>query len=71
MHNHTTNHPSYPPIKSTTILAVLHNGVLAIGGDGQATLGNTVAKSNVNKIVELSNNVITGFAGSTADASHL
>ena len=56
-------------MKSTTVLAVLHNGEIAIGADGQATLGNTVAKSNVRKIRRLqSGKVITGFAGSTADA---
>ena len=58
----------YPPIKSTTILAVLHGGELVIAGDGQATLGNTVAKSNVNKIRKLEGGIITGFAGATADA---
>ncbi|NJN43024.1 MAG: ATP-dependent protease subunit HslV [Flammeovirgaceae bacterium] len=56
-------------IHSTTILAVLHNGEVAIGGDGQATMGNTVAKSNVKKIRKLQEGkVIVGFAGSTADA---
>lgn len=56
-------------IKSTTVLAVIHNGQAAIGADGQATMGNTVAKSNVKKIRKLSDGkVITGFAGSTADA---
>lgn len=56
-------------IKSTTVLAVLHNGEVAIGADGQATMGNTIAKSNVKKIRKLSDGkVITGFAGSTADA---
>lgn len=59
---------SYPTIKSTTILAVLHKGELALGGDGQATLGSTVAKSNVNKIRVLGDKIITGFAGATADA---
>lgn len=58
-----------PTIHSTTILAVSHNGEVAIGGDGQATMGNTVAKSNVRKIRKLQDGrVITGFAGSTADA---
>lgn len=57
------------PIHSTTILAVLHNGQLAIGGDGQATMGNTIAKSNVRKIRRLQEGkILTGFAGSTADA---
>jgi ATP-dependent HslUV protease, peptidase subunit HslV len=56
-------------IHATTILAVLHNGQVAIGGDGQATMGNTVAKSNVKKIRRLHDGkVLAGFAGSTADA---
>jgi ATP-dependent HslUV protease subunit HslV len=56
-------------IHSTTIVAVSHNGRVAIGGDGQATMGNTIAKSNVRKIRKLQDGkVITGFAGSTADA---
>lgn len=56
-------------IHSTTILAVLHNGQVAIGGDGQATMGNTIAKSNVKKIRKLQDGkVVVGFAGSTADA---
>lgn len=56
-------------IRSTTVLAVLHNGQMAIGADGQATMGNTVAKSNVKKIRKLADGkVIAGFAGSTADA---
>ncbi len=56
-------------IKSTTVLAVKHNGKIAIGADGQATLGNTVVKSNVKKIRKLQDGkIITGFAGSTADA---
>ncbi len=56
-------------IKSTTVLAVKHNGKVAIGADGQATMGNTVAKSNVKKIRKLQDGkIVTGFAGSTADA---
>lgn len=55
--------------KSTTVIAVKHKGAVAIGADGQATFGNTVAKSNVRKIRKLQEGkVITGFAGSTADA---
>lgn len=58
-----------PKIHSTTILAVLHNGEVAIGGDGQATMGNYVAKSNVRKIRKLQDGkILAGFAGSTADA---
>ncbi len=58
-----------PEYKSTTVIAVKHNGKVAIGADGQATFGNTVAKSNVRKIRKLQEGkIITGFAGSTADA---
>ena len=57
-----------PLIKSTTVVAIKHNHEVAIGADGQATMGNTVAKSNVRKIRKLQEGkVITGFAGSTAD----
>ncbi|CUX97418.1 ATP-dependent protease subunit HslV [Candidatus Hoaglandella endobia] len=53
----------------TTILSVRRNGHIVIGGDGQATLGNTVMKGNVRKVRRLSNEkVIAGFAGGTADA---
>jgi ATP-dependent HslUV protease subunit HslV len=56
-------------IRSTTVLAVVHNGQVAIGADGQATMGNYVAKSNVKKIRVLQDGkIVTGFAGSTADA---
>lgn len=59
----------HPEIKSTTVIAILHNGEVAIGADGQATMGNTVAKSNVKKIRKLQDGkIVTGFAGSTADA---
>ncbi|UXP33039.1 ATP-dependent protease subunit HslV [Reichenbachiella agarivorans] len=59
----------HPIIKSTTVCAIKHNGQVAIGADGQATLGNTVAKSNVKKIRKLQDGkIVTGFAGSTADA---
>ena len=54
---------------STTILAVRRNGAIALGGDGQVTLGNTVMKSNARKVRRLSNGkVLAGFAGGTADA---
>jgi ATP-dependent HslUV protease subunit HslV len=59
-------------VQSTTVLAIQHNGKVAIGADGQATMGNTVAKSNVRKIRKLKDGkVIVGFAGSTADAFSL
>jgi ATP-dependent HslUV protease subunit HslV len=55
--------------KSTTILGLIHNGVAAIGGDGQVTLGNTVMKHNASKIRKMMDGkVICGFAGASADA---
>ena len=54
---------------STTILSVRHRGIAAIGGDGQVTLGTTVMKADATKIRRLADGkVITGFAGSSADA---
>ncbi|MDR2215152.1 MAG: ATP-dependent protease subunit HslV [Nevskiaceae bacterium] len=54
---------------STTILAVRRNGLLALGGDGQVTLGNTVMKGNARKVRKLyEGKVLAGFAGGTADA---
>ncbi|MGC1459694.1 MAG: ATP-dependent protease subunit HslV [Steroidobacteraceae bacterium] len=53
----------------TTILAVRRNGALALGGDGQVTLGNTVMKGNARKVRRLyGDKVLAGFAGGTADA---
>jgi len=53
----------------TTIVSVRRHGKVAIGGDGQATMGNTVMKANVRKVRRLHNNeVLAGFAGGTADA---
>ncbi|HEY4367995.1 MAG TPA: ATP-dependent protease subunit HslV [Steroidobacteraceae bacterium] len=54
---------------ATTILSVRRNGVVAIGGDGQVSLGNTVMKSNARKVRRLyDDKVLAGFAGGTADA---
>ena len=54
---------------STTIVTVRHQGVVAMGGDGQVTVGNTIMKADVNKLRRLlDGKVMTGFAGSTADA---
>jgi len=56
-------------VRSTTILTLRHRGVVAIGGDGQVSLGNTIMKADANKIRRLlDGSVITGFAGSSADA---
>ena len=57
---------------STTILAVRRNGAIALGGDGQVTLGSTVMKSNARKVRLLAGGkVLAGFAGGTADAFSL
>jgi ATP-dependent HslUV protease, peptidase subunit HslV len=54
---------------STTILAVRRDGAIALGGDGQVTLGNTVMKANARKVRRLADGrVVAGFAGGTADA---
>src|SRR5271168_849987 len=56
-------------MKATTILAVRHKGGVAIGGDGQVTLGAVVMKGDAHKIRKLHNGrVLTGFAGASADA---
>ena len=57
-------------IKSTTIIGIRKGNLVVIAGDGQASFGNTVMKANVKKIRRLGqdNSVISGFAGSTADA---
>jgi len=53
----------------TTVVCVRRNGVVAIGGDGQVSLGNTVMKSGAVKVRRLHDDtVIAGFAGGTADA---
>jgi ATP-dependent HslUV protease subunit HslV len=56
-------------VRGTTILAVRHNGQIAIAGDGQVTVGNTVLKHGARKVRKLyKDQVVAGFAGSTADA---
>jgi ATP-dependent HslUV protease subunit HslV len=55
--------------EGTTILSVRRNGVVAIGGDGQVSMGNTVMKGNARKVRRLyDGKVLAGFAGGTADA---
>jgi ATP-dependent HslUV protease subunit HslV len=55
--------------RSTTILTVRHKGRVAIGGDGQVSLGDTVMKADAVKIRPLADGrVIAGFAGGAADA---
>ena len=56
-------------IHATTILTVRHKGVVAIGGDGQVTVGDSIMKADATKIRRLMDGkVITGFAGGGADA---
>jgi ATP-dependent HslUV protease, peptidase subunit HslV len=55
--------------RGTTIVSVRRNGRVALGGDGQVTLGNTVMKGNARKVRRLhGDKVLAGFAGGTADA---
>jgi len=59
-------------LHATTILGVRRDGRVAIGGDGQVTLGSTVMKQNAIKIRKLhQGNVLIGFAGAAADAFSL
>lgn len=56
-------------IRSTTVILVQRNGRVAMAGDGQVTLGETVIKGSARKVRRLSEgNILAGFAGSTADA---
>lgn len=58
-----------PECRSTTILSVRRDGQVALGGDGQVTLGQTIVKRDTNKIRRLAGGkVLCGFAGSAADA---
>lgn len=60
---------NFDNLHATTVLGVMHNGSVAIGGDGQATLDKTVMKSTVKKVRKLQDGtILAGFAGSTADA---
>ena len=53
----------------TTILSVRRGATVALGGDGQVTLGNIVVKSTARKVRRLYNDqILAGFAGGTADA---
>ncbi len=55
--------------RGTTVIAVKKDGRVAIAGDGQVTLGNTVMKGNARKVRRIySDKIVVGFAGATADA---
>src|SRR2546423_7555813 len=61
-----------PRMRATTILAVRRNGKVAIGGDGQVTVGETVMKSHAQKVRLIHNGrIVAGFAGAAADAMTL
>jgi len=58
-----------PRIRSTTILAVRRDGQVALGGDGQVSIGETIMKSNALKVRRLAGGkLLAGFAGAAADA---
>jgi ATP-dependent HslUV protease subunit HslV len=62
-------HSSLPRFYATTILAVRRDGRVALGGDGQVTVGDTVMKSNAQKVRTLrGGRLLAGFAGAAADA---
>ncbi|HMA21793.1 MAG TPA: ATP-dependent protease subunit HslV [Gemmatimonadaceae bacterium] len=62
------NH-SLPRVRSTTILGVRRNGKVALGGDGQVSVGETIMKSNALKVRTLAGGkLLAGFAGAAADA---
>lgn len=55
--------------RGTTIVSVRRDGIVAIAGDGQVSMGNTIMKGNARKVRQLANGrVVAGFAGGTADA---
>ncbi len=58
-----------PEFRSTTVIAVRKNGKIAMAGDGQVTLGETVMKPNAKKVRRIyDGKILAGFAGATADA---
>jgi ATP-dependent HslUV protease, peptidase subunit HslV len=58
-----------PRVRATTILSVRRDGRVAIGGDGQVTVGETIMKSNAQKVRAIRNGrILAGFAGAVADA---
>ena len=67
-----SNPSGLPRVRATTILAVRRNGRVALGGDWQVTVGETVMKSNANKVrLMRGGKIATGFAGAAADAMTL
>src|SRR2546421_7450156 len=65
-------HSQTPHIRSTTVLLVRKDGQVALAGDGQVTLGETIMKASAKKVRRLYNDsILAGFAGATADAFSL
>jgi len=61
-----------PELRATTVLAVKKEGKIALGGDGQVTLGDTVIKATAQKVRTLKDGkILAGFAGAVADAFSL
>jgi len=61
--------PTVVPIHATTVVCVRHRGRVAVAGDGQVSVGQTIMKSKAKKVRRLhQDRVLAGFAGSTADA---
>jgi ATP-dependent HslUV protease subunit HslV len=57
------------PIRSTTVIAIRHRGQVAVAGDGQVSIGNTIVKAGARKVRKLyGDRVVAGFAGAAADA---
>src|SRR5881394_3487069 len=66
------NNSAMPRLRSTTVLLVRRQGRVAMAGDGQVTLGDTVMKASARKVRRLYNDkIIAGFAGASADAFSL
>lgn len=58
-----------PRVRATTILAVRRNGQIALGGDGQVSVGETIMKAKAQKVRAMrGGRILTGFAGAVADA---
>ena len=58
-----------PTVRATTVLSVRHRGQVALGGDGQVSIGATIVKATARKVRKLyGDRVIAGFAGAAADA---
>lgn len=65
----SANHPSPESFHGTTIVSVRRGNLVAMGGDGQVTLGAIVVKASARKVRKIHNDrILAGFAGATADA---